>query len=277
MKAPAYIADISAAVADRVHKKQVYIIFCLYNRFPIKKNKGIFMKILKFVAILAVFCIASGCAGTQEDREKLRSVRLDRVPKTLAIFPFENNAVTDPERFAPLSKGLSAMLISDLNKSGTALKLIERDKIQSLLKEIALSQTGSVDSSTAVRAGKILGAQTIAFGSFIVLGKNVRIDARIIKVETSELIMAESILGNVDNFMGLERELAKKIAVSLKVALQLKTSGTKSDINAALYFSRGLDALDRGNRTQARELFKKSIELDPAYKQQVDNVQGLNQ
>ncbi|MBL7207473.1 MAG: hypothetical protein ISS67_02965 [Desulfobacterales bacterium] len=235
------------------------------------------MKILRFVVILAVFCIALGCAGAQRAEERLKPARLDRIPKTLAILPFENNSVTDPDLFAPLSKGLSAMLISDLNKSGSALKLIERNKIQSLLKEIALSQTGSVDEATAIRAGKILGAQTIAFGSFIVLGKTVRIDARIIKVETSELIMAESITGKVDNFMELERNLAQKIAHSLNLALKIKTGKGESDINAALYFSKGLDALDRNNRTQARELFKKSIELDPAYKQQVDNVQGLNQ
>lgn len=236
-----------------------------------------YLKLFAIAGVITTFLVTIGCVTPQKTKVELQPARLEQIPKTLAIFPFENNSVTDPERFAPLSKGLSAMLISDLNKSGTALKLIERDKIQSLLKEIALSQTGSVDSSTAVRAGKILGAQTIAFGSFIVLGKSVRIDTRIIKVETSELVMAESIFGNVDNFMGLERELATKIAASLKVALQMKPGVGKSDINAALYFSRGLEALDRNNRTQARELFKKSIELDPAYKQQVDNVQGLNQ
>ncbi|MBU4464058.1 MAG: CsgG/HfaB family protein [Proteobacteria bacterium] len=235
------------------------------------------MKRFKLVAMLAVFCIALGCAGAQRAEERLKPARLDRIPKTLAILPFENNSVTDPDLFAPLSKGLAAMLISDLNKSGSALKLIERNKIQSLLKEIALSQTGSVDEATAVRAGKLLGAQTIAFGSFVVLGKTVRIDARIIKVETSELIMAESITGKVDNFMELERSLAQKIAHSLNMALKLTTGKAESGINAALYFSKGLDALDRNNRTEARELFKRSIELDPAYKQQVDNVQGLNQ
>jgi len=58
----------------------------------------------------------------------------DSAPKTLAILPFENNAITDADRYEPLSKGLSAMLITDLNRSGTGLRLIERTKIQSLLK-----------------------------------------------------------------------------------------------------------------------------------------------
>jgi len=45
---------------------------------------------------------------------------------------------------------------------------------------------------------------------------------------------------------------------------------------SGINFSRDLETLDRGNREEANRLFKKSIELDPAYKKQVDNVQGLN-
>ena len=202
--------------------------------------------------------------------------------KTLAILPFENNSVTEPERFEPLTKGLSAMLITDLNNSQDILKVIEREKIQSLLREIALSQSGSVDQTTAIQAGKILGAQSIAFGSFMVMGEMVRIDTRIIKVETGELIMAESTTGDTKGFLTLEKELAEKIAGSLGVALQSKntrsTSGkgtSEKEMNAALLYSKGLDALDRGNKEEAKELFEKCIAMDASYKDRVDNIKGL--
>ena len=196
-------------------------------------------------------------------------------PTTLAILPFENNSITDPDKYAPLGKGLAAMLITDLKKTGTSLKLIERSKIQAIIKEIALGQTGSVDQSTAMKAGKILGAQSIAFGSFMVLGKDVRIDTRIVNVETSELIMAEAISGNANNFIKLERELARKIADSLKVALKPPTGKSKGNINAAIYFSQGLDALDRGDTAAAKRLFDKCLKLDSAYKDQVADAGGL--
>ncbi|MDP2645413.1 MAG: CsgG/HfaB family protein, partial [Desulfobacterales bacterium] len=193
----------------------------------------------------------------------------------LAVLPFENNSITDPERYAPLGRGLAAMLITDLKNAGTSLRLIERSKIAALLKEIALSQSGSVDEATAVRAGRLLGAQSISFGSFVVLGDAVRIDTRIVKVETGELIMAESIEGGSDAFIGLERQLAQKIAASLKVALSPGGAG-KSSMEAALFFSQGLDALDRGDKAKARQLFQQAIQADPSYKAQVANVQGLN-
>ncbi len=148
--------------------------------------------------------------------------------------------------------------------------------IQSLLKEVALSQSGSVDEATAVRVGKMLGAQAISFGSFMVLGEGVRIDVRIIKVETSELIMAESVTGSSSNFIGLEQQLAGKIARSLRVALPPETVSGGSNIEAALYFSRGVEALDKGNRAEAKQLFDKSISLDPSYRKQVESMKGLN-
>jgi curli biogenesis system outer membrane secretion channel CsgG len=234
------------------------------------------------IIILAVIMFFAGCAGEKGVKKEDIKVKeepaavLDQVPKTMAVLPFENNSVTDPDRYAPLSKGLSAMLITDLKNSSTSLQLIERDKIQALLKEIALGQSGSVDQSTAVKAGKILGAQSIVFGSFMVLGNQVRMDARIIKVETSEVVMAESVAGDSGGLMNLAMELAGKIARSMKVAFKPPQVKGEGDINAALYFSKGLDALDRGDKKEARRLFSKCVELDPAYKTQVDNVKGLN-
>ena len=190
-------------------------------------------------------------------------------PKTLALLPFENNSVTDPHKFAPLSQGIPAMLTTDLKRGGPGLRLIERAKIQSLLKETAFGQTGAVDESTAVKAGKILGAEAIGLGSFIVLGGKVRIDTRIIGVETSEVIMAESIMGDSDRFMELIQGLGDKIASAFRVNFTPAPAGSGGDIRAALYFSQGLEALDRNDRAAAERFFQKSIDLDPAYRRQV--------
>jgi len=192
--------------------------------------------------------------------------------QTLAILPFDNNSISEPEKYAPLSNGLAAMLITDLNKNDSVLTVIERNKIKSILKEIALGQLGGVDESTAIKAGKILGAQSIGFGSFTIMGDMIRIDVRIIKVESSELVMAESVNGETKNFMALETELATKIADTLKTSLKDVSGKSKSSIDAALYFSKGIDAMDKGNKKEAQKLFNKAIELDPTYRIQVQAI-----
>jgi len=99
----------------------------------------------------------------------------------------------------------------------------------------------------------------------------VRIDTRIIQVETSELVMAESVMGDAKDFMDLERNLARKMAGSLKVAFSPRGGGD-SGIDAALLFSRGLDAMDRGDRAEADRLFEECVAIDPSYNAQVDNI-----
>ncbi len=195
---------------------------------------------------------------------------------TLAILPFENNSVTEPEKYDALSKGLAAMLITDLASSGGTLQIIERERIEALLKEIALGQSGTIDQSTAIEVGKLLGARAIAFGSFMVLGSQVRIDMRIVKVETGETILGDSVSGDSDDFMELEGELAMKISKSLQVAYTARAIDSKSGIDAALLFSQGLDALDRGDKATAGKLFRECVEIDATYQAQVDNVKGLD-
>ena len=233
---------------------------------------------LRLLGLLLAVAAMVACATPPTDRSSTGvgpgSV-IDEIPKTLAILPFENNSVSEPERYEPLSRGLAAMLITDLQKSGTTVKIIEREKIQALLKEVALSQSGSVDKETAVRVGRILGAQTIAFGSFMVLMDQVRIDVRIVKVETSEMLMAESIMGRSSDFIGLQQNLARQIGRSLRIALRPPAVAGGSDISAALYFSQGLDAVDRGDKEEARRLFDQAIALDRNYASQVANVKGL--
>ena len=194
---------------------------------------------------------------------------------TLAVLPFENNSVTDAERYGPLAKGFAAMLTTDIGRKFPALKMVERTRIDALLREMQLGMSGMVDEATAVRAGRILGSQHIAFGSFIVLGGQVRIDARIIKVETSEVVAAESVAGESGEILALISRLAGNIAASFKgwsVSATLFDPAVKGKLDAALYFSRGLEALDRDLAEEAKMWFDKCVQADPLYRQQIESL-----
>jgi len=87
--------------------------------------------------------------------------------------------------------------------------------------------------------------------------------------------MAESIMGRSSDFIGLQQNLARQIGRSLRIALRPPAVAGGSDISAALYFSQGLDAADRGDKEEARRLFDHAVALDRNYASQVANVKGL--
>ncbi|WP_462325228.1 CsgG/HfaB family protein [Desulfoplanes sp.] len=227
-----------------------------------------------FIVILFLGIVPlCGCKSAPHTTSLQKPLRTAAAPpKTLAILPFENNSITSPQTYTPLSNGLAAMLAGDLQQNNNAVKIVERAKIAALLKEIALGQTGSIDTATAVKAGRMLGAQSIGIGAFTVLGNQVRMDCRIIKVETSEIVMAESITGSSNDFLGLEKKLAQNIAQSLDMGLAIAKE--QGNMEAALLFSRGAKALDAGDREKADILFERCLAIAPGYKQQIDGLRA---
>ena len=133
--------------------------------------------------------------------------------KTVAISYFDNTSGT--KEYDPLSKGLADMLITDLSNV-KSLKIVEREKLESLLKEIELGDGKFIDPNTAQKLGKGLGAGYMLTGSFLIMGETMRIDARLVDVGTGEVSMAEEITGEKNTFFELEKVLKEKLIKSME-------------------------------------------------------------
>ena len=57
--------------------------------------------------------------------------------------------------------------------------------------ELRIGQSGVLDTTDAQKLGKILGAGAIITGSVMKMGDSLRIDSRIIEVETGIIVSAE--------------------------------------------------------------------------------------
>jgi hypothetical protein len=71
----------------------------------------------------------------------------------------------DREAYAALAKGLAAMIIADLSKV-PGLKVLEREKVQLLLDEARLGDSGLADPRSAARSGRLLRAEKVIVGNF---------------------------------------------------------------------------------------------------------------
>lgn len=125
----------------------------------------------------------------------------------VAVMPFKNlNADAELEW---LRAGIAETLLADLRKSGTAI--VERDQLDKAMTEIALQGGRGTDESTAARVGRMTGARTVVVGAFQKAGKNVRITARFVVVETGVVQDTAKVTGPLTRIFHLQDEIVARL------------------------------------------------------------------
>ncbi|MEZ4321268.1 MAG: CsgG/HfaB family protein [Myxococcota bacterium] len=140
---------------------------------------------------------------------------------TLAVADLRND--TGQERLDPAGPGAASMLVTKFTKVGS-LQIVERDQLAAVLDELKLSSSGLVDPAAAVKAGRMLGADYLAFGNVIGFsGDALTVHLRIVNTETAAVIVAEDVQGNLgedgSGFFALVNELADRIVRALEIEL----------------------------------------------------------
>jgi TolB-like protein len=187
--------------------------------------------------------------------------------KTVAVMPlrFQGSDTT----LAPLERGLAELLTIDLARSHE-LTVVERSRIQALLDEIKLQQSGATDATTNVRTGKIIQAGRIVSGGIIQDANRLRVDAAIVNTQTSGLAGGATNENTLEQLFAIEKAIVKQLFDSLGVTL---TEQEKKDLElvptrnfqAFLAYSRGLMLEDQGRFDDASRSFGEAMRIDPAF------------
>lgn len=188
--------------------------------------------------------------------------------KTIAISYFDNSS--GDAKYNALSKGIADMLITDLSKV-KGVTIVEREKLEKLIQEIKLGQSKYFDQATAQKLGKGLGAQNILTGSFYVLDNIIRLDARLIDVQTGGVIFAEQVSGNKNNFFALHQQLANLLAKNINVPYSpdlsgLYKAGEEVTLKEVVNYSNALELQDVGMSIDAKQILEKTIKENPKFR-----------
>ncbi|MEQ8977927.1 MAG: CsgG/HfaB family protein [Deltaproteobacteria bacterium] len=202
---------------------------------------------------------------------------------TVAILYFDYQGKDD--QMGLLKKGLAQMLISDLSGS-EAYQIVERDRLQEILDELKLGRSKSIDKKTAAKVGKLLGARYMVLGGYFDVMGMLRIDARVVEVETGKIIKSVGTNGAPDTVMDLEQKLVGELATVLDTQLEVKAAPKrrkkkkttkrpkKLPMKTALTYAKALDAKDRGDKKTAKAELKKVVAAQPDFSlAQVDLTQ----
>lgn len=181
--------------------------------------------------------------------------------RVLSILDFTDNSGSSD--YAWLSAGLSDMLITDLSRAN--LTLVNRDDLNEALAEQSLALAGITDDS-ALEIGRMVMADAILNGAYALAAGQLRIDARIVDVNTGQIISTAAVVGSPDSIFGLEASLALDIciALGLEPPAGLGEPGTVS-LPAARAYYEGIALQSSGDVEAAKLRFEDSARLDPLY------------
>lgn len=179
---------------------------------------------------------------------------------------------------AVLKKGLAQMLISDLSALD-GVRLVERDRLEEILAELKLAQSGKIDASTAAKVGKLLGARYMVLGGYFDLMDTLRADARVVEVETGKVLQSTGAQGKPQDFLGVEQKLsdaigkilsAKATAAAVAPEEPKKAAAPKPPtalkVKTALRYSKALDAKDRGDKATAKKELAEVVKEQPDFR-----------
>jgi TolB-like protein len=189
-------------------------------------------------------------------------------PTTVAVLPLRFSGTDSSLR--PLERGLAELLATDLARS-SQLTVLERARIQAVLDELALQQSGQTDSATNVRVGRLLRAGRLVQGSILQLdASQLRVDAAVVDVPTTQVTGVAQGADQLEQLFALEKRIAldlfDRLGVTLTVAERnaVEQRPTRS-LAAFLAYSRGLAAEDEGRYEDASRFYRDASRIDPGF------------
>ena len=184
------------------------------------------------------------------------------------------------QTLAPLGRGLTDLLIGDLARS-SQVQLLERDRIQAIVDELALAKAGATDATSSVRTGKLVRAGRVVQGAITQTGaRNLTVNAAVLNVASAQQqgrdVTASDVL---DQIFAMEKNIALGVFDQLGVRLSaadrtaLEQRPTRS-LQAFLAYSNGLVASDDGRYDDAARFFDQARNIDPGFAQALQRAQA---
>ena len=211
---------------------------------------------------------------------------VDRRP-TVAVLYFDYSGAS--RDLIELQKGLAQMLISDLSAS-PHIRIVERERLEAVLVELRLSRSAKLDPTAVNRIGRLLGARYLVVGGYFIITALLRMDARVIEVETGHVVTAQSSMGKPENILGVEQQLSRQLLHKLgepvleefpkqraapRNPLPLPPSQISSQ--AVRDLSHALDAVDRGELERARAELLALLRIAPGFRPAAERLDRLIQ
>jgi len=205
--------------------------------------------------LLAAGC---GCASPGPQNTPDRSAGR----RTVAVLYFNDHSAADDAAHDKWKKLIADLLITHL-ASVPDLIVVARTRLEDVLAELELGSSDLRERDTQLQLSTMLGAGSIVVGDYVAVGPILRLDARVVDVETGRMVHCAEVTGPARHMFRLIWTLAATLSSEFGPALPEAPGASAAGVSVATSYARGLNLLDAGDLEGARAAFTEVLDADP--------------
>ena len=246
------ISKLTTQISDDSHHESNY-----YSRILSLQTK----QIVIFLAIaISIFSSVFLWSSTPTELISADSKNPPRTLPSIIVLPFENLNHNPKQNY--LADGLTEDIITDLSRLSNLLVIASNTSLKYKGKQVTPEKVGiDLDVGYALK------------GTIRRLGNKIRVNAQLVNTKTGFNVWAERYDRNANELFAVQDEVTKNIVKALTIKI---TSREKSHLlQRSTHNLKAYDFFQEGQRlyqintkesnAQARQMYRKAIELDPGY------------
>jgi serine/threonine protein kinase/tetratricopeptide (TPR) repeat protein len=182
----------------------------------------------------------------------------------VAVMPFDCTAASEDMRW--LRQGVPDMLVTGLAQT-QGLDVVSSERLLEILNRLAPESAEAIAPRQVLEVARRAGAGAVVMGSVIGTGPELRIDVRVQDPADGRLLFAHGVRG--DEVFALVDEISEQIRADLGLATAAADRGmaelTSESLEAYRLYTEGRNAWRNFRRSDALELFRRAVEIDPSF------------
>lgn len=134
----------------------------------------------------------------------------------VAVWDLEDMSVTVHPTLGEMQEFFSARISETLSATG-GFELVERQKLILALEELSLGSSALASESSRLEIGRVLGAQLMVFGGYQLIGKQFRVDLRMVEVASGVVLKAAEstvVSADMEGWLGAAEKAAVQLSAS---------------------------------------------------------------
>jgi adenylate cyclase len=150
-------------------------------------------------------------------------------PPAIAVLPFK--VLNAEPQWQHFGEGASDSVINKF-VNDKALRIVEEAQLDKAVTALSRNQSGLFEEESALTIGQMVDARFIVIGSVQIVGDQqngqLKVNARVLEVETRQLLLSEAVYGSINNAFAQYDEIATRLTNRLTAYLAQRVNNNES-------------------------------------------------